>query len=207
MDSAEEKKYNKLIVEKYKEFIGKKNLKTLLRRFDSTDILLGTWKQVSTSLTTSVIGTGREYSSVEALYTRTRRGKFRVLNRAYDPDFNKVSIEGEIVQIDNGVPTCLTVAFDSNLGRKGNYWICYATPSGKTIIVVVPLVVKFLGKPHVITNHFAHYILTRDSAEFWNSDEEREPTFRALKQLGFDIWYNRSRATGITLRHEDTDVY
>ena len=170
-------------------------------------MLLGKWKQVSTSITTSLIGTGREFSSVEAIYTRNRRGKIRVLNRAYDPDFNKVSIEGEIVQIDKMLPTCLTVAFDSNPDRIGNYWIVYATPSGKTIIVAVPIVVKFLGKPHVITSRFAHYLLTKDSEAFWNLDEERIPALKALKRLGFYAWYNGPRATGMTLRHDDTDVY
>lgn len=196
------KSYNELLVEKYKELIGKKNLKTLMKRFDSTDRLLGRWEQVSTSLTTRIIGTGREYSSVQATYKKNDKGKIRVLNEAYDPELNKVSIEGVIVQIDKSIPTCLTVTFDSNHKRGGNYWIAFATPSGNTIIIMVPLVVKLRGKPYVITKNFAHYVLTQDSEAFWNSPEEHVPTLNALNRLGFDSWYNKARLTGRSLAHE-----
>ena len=196
------KLYNQFLLEKYKELIGKKNLKTLMKRFDSTDRVLGTWEQVSTSLTTGIIGTGPDYSSVQATYKKNDKGKIRVVNEAYDPELNRVSIQGVIVQIDKNIPTCLTVTFDNNPNRVGNYWIVYVTPSGRTIIVAVPLVVNFLGKPHVITKNFAHYMLTQDSEAFWNSPEEHVPTLNALNRLGFVSWYNKARLTGRSLAHE-----
>ena len=196
------KSYNRLLLEKYKELIGKKNLKTLMKRFDSTDRLLGTWEQVSTSLTTGIIGTGQDYSSVQATYKKNDKGTIRVVNEAYDPELNRVSIQGVIVQIDKNIPTCLTVTFDNNPSRVGNYWIAFATPSGNTIIIMVPLVVKLRGKPYVITKNFAHYVLTQDSEAFWNSPEEHVPTLNALKRLGFVSWYNKARLTGRSLAHE-----
>lgn len=199
MTPAPKKSYNALLLEVYKEFVGKKELETLLGRLSSSEQLVGTWQQVLTSPTTALIGTGLPYTSVQATYTSNDDGSIGVLNEAYDATFKKVSIKGTSEAFDEDVPTFRTVIFRN---RKGNYWIIYATPSGKTIIVVAPIIARFRDKPFVVTNTFAHYVLTKDSAEFWDSDE-RKLTFKALKKYGFTRFYNAPIATGLSLKHED----
>jgi hypothetical protein len=195
------KSYDDLLLEKYKEFVGKKELETLLGILSSSEQLLGKWQQVLTSRSTGLFGTGLTSSSVQATYTKNDDGSIGVLNEAYDANFKKVSIKGTSKAFDKKIPTFRTVEFGSN-NRKGNYWICHATPSGKTFIVVAPLVVKFRGKPFVFINTFAHYVLTKDAEEYWNSDEERKSTFKALKGLGFTRFFNKPLATGLSLKHD-----
>ena len=199
------KSYDDLLLERYKDFLGKEKLETLLKRLSSSEQLVGKWKQVCTSRTTGLFGTGVTSSSVQATYTKNDDGSIRVLNEAYDANFKKVSIKGISKAFDKTIPTFRTVEFGSN-NRKGNYWICHATPSGKTFIVAAPLVVKFLGKPFVVTNKFAQYVLTKDAGEFWNSDEERKSTFKALKRLGFTGFFNKPHATGLSLKHEEDEA-
>lgn len=201
---ARKKSYNDFLLEKYKQFVGKKKLDTLLKRLSSSEQLVGTWQQVCTSPTTALFGTGPTYTSVQATYTSNDDGSIGVLNEAYDANFKKVSIKGTSKAFDKKIPTLRTVEFGGN-NRKRNYWICYATPSGKTFIVAAPIIVRFRDKPVVFTNTFANYVLTKDSAEFWNSDEERKSTFRALKKLGFTRFYNKPLATGLSLKHPSED--
>ena len=174
---------------------------TLLRRLSSSEELVGKWQQVLTSRSTGLFGTGLTSSSVQATYTKNDDGSIDVFNEAYDANFKKVSIKGISKAFDENVPTFRTVEFGGN-NQKGNYWIIHATPSGRTFIVVAPLVLRFLGKPFVVTNTFAQYVLTKDSAAFWESEEERKLTFRALKNFGFDRFYNAPLATGLSLKHE-----
>lgn len=195
------KSYNDLLLEKYKAFVGKKELGILLSRLSSSQQLVGTWQQVLTSRSTTLFGTGPAYTSVQATYTSNDDGSIRVLNEAYDARFKKVSIKGTSEAFDENVPTFRTVQFGNN-NQKGNYWIIHATPSGKTFIVGAPIVLRVRGKPLVFTNTFAHYVLTKDSAEFWESEEERKSTFRALKNFGFDRFYNAPLATGLSLKHD-----
>jgi hypothetical protein len=199
---APKKSYNDLLLEKYKAFMGKERLEILLSRLSSSERLVGTWQQVLTSRTTALFGTGPTYTSVQATYTSNDDGSICVLNEAYDATFKKVSIKGTSEAFDEKVPTFRTVKFRNN-NQRGNYWITYATPSGRTFIVVAPIVIKILGKPRVVTNTFAHYVLTKDSAQFWDSDEERKSTFRALKSFGFTSFYNKPIPTGLSLKHED----
>jgi hypothetical protein len=196
------KSYNDLLLEVYKEFVGKKELDTLSKRLSSSQQLVGTWQQVLTSRSTGLFGTGLTSTSVQATYTSNDDGSISVLNEAYDANFKKVSIKGTSEAFDADVPTFRTVKFPNN-NRQGNFWIAYATRSRRTFIVVAPLIVRFRGKPFVFTNTFAHYVLTKDAEEFWNSDEERKSTFRALKKLGFTRFYNKPLATGLSLKHED----
>jgi hypothetical protein len=200
MAPAPKKSYNALLLEKYKEFVGKERLGTLLGRIRSEQ-LVGKWQQVLTSRTTALFGTGPTYTSVQATYTGNEDGSIGVLNEAYDAGFKKVSIKGTSEAFNTDFPTFRTVKFSNN-NIKGNYWIIYATPSGRTFIVAAPIVVRVQDKPVVVTNAFGHYVLTKDSAEFWNLDEERNPILRALKHFGFDKYYNAPLATGLSLKHE-----
>ena len=202
MAPAPKKSYNALLLEVYKKFVGKKELETLLGRLSSSEQLVGTWRQVLTSRSTTLFGTGLPYTSVQATYTSNDDGSISVLNEAYDATFKKVSIKGTSEAFDENVPTFRTVKFCNN-NQKGNYWIAYATPSGKTFIVAASIILRFRDKPLVVTNTFAHYVLTKDREEFWNSDEERKLTFKALKKYGFTRFYNAPIATGLSLKHED----
>jgi lipocalin len=201
MAPPKRKSYNDLLLEKYKDFLGKAKLETLLGRLSSSEQLAGKWEQVITSRTTSLFGTGPTSTSVRATYTSNEDGSIGVLNEAYDANFKKVSIKGISKAFDDNVPTFRTVEFGKN-DQKGNYWICYATRSGRTFIVAAPLVVKFQGKPFVVTNTLAHYVLTKDREGFWNSDEERQATLKALKGFGFNNYFNKPVATGLSLKHD-----
>lgn len=202
MAPAPKKSYNALLLEVYKEFMGKERLETLLDRLSSSEQLVGTWQQVLTSRSTGFFGTGTTSTSVQATYTSNDNGSIGVLNEAYDAMFKKVSIKGTSEAFYKNVPTFRTVRFKNN-NRKANYWIIYATPSGRTFIVAAPIIVRFRGKPLVVTNTFGQYVLTKDREEFWNSDEERKLTFRALKRYGFTRYFNKPLATGVSLKHEE----
>ena len=202
MSPAPKKSYNALLLEVYKEFMGKERLETLLGILSSSEQLVGTWQQVCTSRSTALFGTGLPYTSVQATYTSNYNGSIGVLNEAYDATFKKVSIKGTSEAFYKNVPTFRTVRFKNN-NRKANYWIIYATPSGRNFIVAAPIIVSFRGKPLVVTNTFGQYVLTKDRDEFWNSDEERKLTFKALKRYGFTRFYNRPIPTGLTLKHEE----
>jgi lipocalin len=121
MAPAQKKSYDGLLLEKYKEFIGKERLKLLLSRLSSSEQLVGTWQQVCTSLTTGLFGTGPFFTSVQATYTSNDDGSICVLNEAYDASFEKVSIKGTSKAIDENVPTCRTVVFSNT--NQGNYWV------------------------------------------------------------------------------------
>lgn len=187
--------YDKAVVEKYTSFVGKKEVKQLTKRFKAKKFV-GKWKQVMCSLSTSLFGSGPNYSSVEAKYTLQKNGLVGVENGAYDIDLNRVGVKGVSGARDEDVPTCRTVKFDNLLKNEGDYWILYATPSFKTIIVAAPILIKLFNTPLVITNNFGVYVLTRNRKQFWNDTEEYEHTLDALKKYGFDKFWNRPIASG-----------
>ena len=187
-------KYDKVVVKKYKKFVGKKELKILIRNF-SPEKFSGKWKQVMCSPSTSVMGSGPKYSSVQATYNLKKNGLVGVKNDAYDNDLNRVSIKGTSRARDEDVPTCRTVKFNKLFNFEGDYWIIYATPTFKTIIISAPIMIKIFNRPIVVTNNFGFYVLTRNIQEFWNSPEEYEDVFDTLQKYGFTYPWNKPVVT------------
>lgn len=190
-------KYNNAVVKKYKKFVGKKELKKLSSIFTSENFT-GKWKQVMCSSSTRFLGSGPNFSSVQATYKLKTDGVVSVRNDAYDNDFNRVSIKGESRARDEKVPTCRTVKFNNLFNIEGDYWLIYATPSFKTVIVAAPIMLKIFNRPVVITNNFGFYVLTRNIKEFWDSPEEHKATFDTLEKYGFNKLWNKPVATAET---------
>jgi lipocalin len=190
-------KYDEAVVKKYKKFVGKKELKSLLDRF-STDKYTGTWKQVMTSSSTRLVGGGLNYSSVKAVYKLRKDGLLSVKNSAYDSDFYKVGVTGESRARDEKVPTCRTVNFEIlniNVDIEGDYWICWISSSFNTVLVVAPIILKLFNTPIVVSENFGFYLLTRDIPKFWNSPEEYESAFNVLEKYGFKSGFKKPIAT------------
>ena len=186
--------YDEAVVNKYKKFVGKNELKKLNSIFTS-EKFAGKWKQVMCSSSTSVLGSGPNYSSVQATYKLKKNGLVSVRNDAYDNDFNRDRITGTSRARDEEVPTCRTVKFNNLFDIEGDYWLVYATPSFKTVIVAAPIIIKIFNQPLVITNNFGFYVLTRNIKEYWRSPEEYEVTFDALEKYGFNKFWNKPVAT------------
>jgi lipocalin len=190
-------KYDEAVVEKYKEFIGKKKLIKLLDKF-SPKKFAGRWQQVMCSPSTSVLGSGKDFTSVQATYKLKKDGVVSVRNDAYDNDFKRVSIKGTSKAIDENIPTCRKVEFNNFFRIKGHYWLMDATPTFNTILVAAPVIVKVINTPIVVSNNFGVYVLTRDIEKFWSSPEEHQYIFNALKEYGFDKFWNKPLATAKT---------
>lgn len=195
-DSAEIK-YDKAVVKKYKEFVGKKELHELSRVF-TPEKFVGKWKQIMCSPSTSVMGSGPNFSSVQATYKLKKNGVVSVKNDAYDNDFYRVSITGASRARDEEVPTCRTVGLNNLFNIEGDYWLIYATPSFKTVIVAAPIILKLFNKPLVVANNFGFYVLTRNRKHFWSSLGEYKNTFHALEKYGFNKPWNKPVATAET---------
>lgn len=189
-NSKKSSKYDKKVVKKYKKFVGVKELKKLLNNFDS-EKFAGEWKQVMCSRSTALLGSSADYSSVQATYTLKKNDIIGVKNDAYDDHLNRVSITGTSEARVTSVPTCRIVKFNNLFNVKGDYWLIYATPSFKTIIVAAPLIVNFLNSPIVLTNNLGVYVLSRNTRQFWSSPKEYEPTFDALEKYGFTKFWNK----------------
>jgi lipocalin len=187
-------KYDEAVVEKYKEIVGKKKLRQLLDNF-SLEKFVGKWQQVMCSPSTSVLGSGPDFTSVQATYKLKKDGVISVRNDAYDNDFKRVSIKGTSEAIDKKFPTCRKVEFNNLFNIEGQYWLIDATHTFKTIIVAAPLIVKVFNRPIVVSKNFGFYVLTRDREKFWNSRKEYEYIFDALKEYGFDKFWNKPVAT------------
>lgn len=188
--------YDKAVVKSYKKFVKENNLKELNRVF-SPEKFAGNWKQVMCSPSTSILGSGPNYSSVEATYKLKKDGIVSVKNDANDTDFRRVSITGTSRARDVRVPTCRTVNFN-NLRIEGDYWLIFATPSFRSIIVSAPIILRLFNRPLVIANNFGFYVLTRNRREFWSSPEEYQPIMDALKKYGFNKYWNKPVATAET---------
>ena len=189
--------YDEAVVKKYENYVGKKELSKLVGAF-SPEKFAGNWKQVMCSPSTSVLGSGPNFSSVEATYKLKKDGVVGVKNDAYDNDFYRVSITGASRARDEEVPTCRTVEFNNLFNIEGDYWLIYATPSFKTVIVAAPIMVKLFNRPFVITNNFGFYVLTRNRKHFWSSLGEYKNTFHALEKYGFNKPWNKPLATAET---------
>lgn len=190
-------KYDEAVVEKYKEFVGKKKLRNLLDNF-SLEKFVGKWQQVMCSPSTRVLGSGADFTSVQATYKLKKDGVISVRNDAYDGDFNRVCITGTSEAIDENIPTCRKVEFNNFFRIKGDYWIIDATPTFNTFIVAAPVILNVFNRPFVISNNFGFYVLTKDRKTFWNSPKEYDYIFDALKEYRFTKFWNKSVATGET---------
>lgn len=191
-------RYEERVVNAYKRFLGPRGLKTLLKRF-RLEQFAGTWRQVSSSRTTQ-FGSPDTLSSIQATYKPTKDGGVSVLNEAFDAKLKKVSIKGTSKALDPKYPTCRTVTFPKNGG--GDYWICHITPSGKSLIVCVPLILRL---PYTciainVTSTLGHYVITKVE-DYWNSTEEVTSVNKALEELGFTAFYNETTPTAVTLEH------
>jgi len=195
-DSADIK-YDKAVVKKYKEFVGKKELHKLSRVF-TPEKFVGKWKQIMCSPSTSVMGSGPNFSSVQATYKLKKNGEIAVKNDAYDNNFHRDCITGTSRARDTSVPTCRTVKFNNLFDIEGDYWLIYATPSFKTVIVAAPIMVKIFNKPLVVANNFGFYVLTRNKNKFWSSPQEYQCIFDVLEKYGFNKPWNKPVATAET---------
>ena len=189
--------YDEAVVKKYEKYVGKKELSKLVGAFDSKKFA-GNWKQVMCSPSTSVLGSGPNFSSVQATYKLKKNGEIAVKNDAYDNNFYRVSITGTSGARDTSVPTCRTVKFNNLFDIEGDYWLIYATPSFKTVIVAAPIILKLFNKPLVVANNFGFYVLTRNKNKFWSSPREYKNTLRALEKYGFNKPWNKPVATAET---------
>ena len=187
--------YDQAVIEKFKEFVGVKEFKKLNKRF-KPEHFAGKWKQALCSPSTGVLGSGPNFSSVQATYTLKKNGSVGVQNDAYDNDIHKTSITGESRARDEDVPICRTVKFNNLFGIEGDYWLIFATPSFKTVIVAAPLIVKVFNFPFVVASNFGFYVLTRNKRKFWNDSEEYQPTLDALEKYGFTNFLNKPSVTG-----------
>jgi lipocalin len=193
-------KYDQAVVNIYKKYVGKKELKVLRNRF-SVDKYVGLWNQVMASPSTRLIGGGLNNSSVKAIYKLRKDGLLSVKNSAYDGDFCKVGITGKSRARVGSFQTCRTVNFDIlnvNVSIEGDYWICWMSRSRNTVLVVAPLILKFFDTPIVISKNFGCYLLTRNIPEFWKSPEEYESAFNILDKYGFKRGYKKPFATAET---------
>jgi lipocalin len=193
--SNKSSKYDKAVVEKYKKFVGKKELKILISNF-TPNKFAGKWKQAMCSPSTKVLGSGPNFSSVQATYKLKKNGLISVRNDAFDNELKRVYITGTSRTRDEDIPTCRTVKFNNLFNIEGDYWIAYATPSFKTVIVSAPIVIKIFNRPLVVTNNFGFYVLTRNIKDFWNSPEEHVSTLNALEKYGFNKPWNKAVVTG-----------
>jgi lipocalin len=185
---------NDIIIKYYKNFVGEKELNSLVKQFDINKFC-DKWQQVLTSRTTGLFGTGITFSSVQATYSLNDNGTIDVLNEAYNTNFENIKIKGISEARDNEIPTCRTVKF-STVPLEGNYWIIYISPSFNTIIVAAPLITPIV--PIDISNNFGVYVLTKNRDEFWNSTTETNEVFNTLKKYGFTNFWNEPISSGKT---------
>jgi lipocalin len=198
-NSNKSSSYDEAVVEIYKRFVGEDELKKLSSVF-SSEKFIGVWKQALCSPSTIFLGTGPNFSSVQARYDDLNNGLISVKNDAYDNNFFRVSITGTSRARVRIVPMCRTVEFDNLFNVEGDYWVLYATPSFNTIIVCAPIIIRIFNRPVVITKNFGFYVLTRNVKDFWSTSAEYEATFNALKKYGFNKIWNKPVATAETYK-------
>lgn len=181
------------VVLNYTNFVGFAEVADLVIRFNlNLNKFYGRWEQVLTSISTNLLGSGIFYSSVNANYSPLPNGEVKVVNKAYNGNFELASIEGTSRARNPLVPTCRTVKFP-NQPVEGNYWIIYASKDFTTIIVSAPIIIPVIGFD--ISDNFGLYVLTKDREKYWNS-EEPQNVFNTLKKYGFDKFYNQPVNSG-----------
>jgi lipocalin len=196
------KKQDEIIVNYYKKFVGETQLAYLLNKF-KIDKFIGRWEQVFTSRSTGVLGTGIDYSSVNATYSLNNDATVHVLNSAYDEKLEKKVIEGTSRARNNSLPTCRTVKFDSaTIPFEGDYWILDISETFQTIIVVAPIITPYI--PIKITDNFGMYVLTKNRDSFWKNKNEVDNVFKVLNKYGFTKFWNEPIVSGISFPITDT---
>lgn len=183
-----------IIVQYYKNFVGEKEVESLVKRFNVNEFCTN-WYQVLTSRTTGLFGTGITYSSVKANYSLNTDGTVKVINTAYDTQFKPTIIQGESRARDPNIPTCRTVNFPSiSADFEGDYWIIYISSTFETIIVGAPLILP--GIPIELSSNFGVYVLAKNRDAFWASSQETTLVFDALKKYGFTQFWNEGIFSG-----------
>lgn len=185
--------YNLQVEKLYRDFVGAEGLKTLEERF-SIERFTRRWRQVMTSLSTQIMGTGITFSSVNAIYALSDDGDtIDVINSAYNGKFEKIFIKGKSTK--RGIlETCRTVKFEK-IDIEGDYWIFYINGPGDIVLVAAPIIIPTIWGPICVTNTFGLYVLTlRSRDKFWDntqeSQEQREEINEVLKKYGFTNFYN-----------------
>ena len=187
------------IIKKYNEFVPEEMAALIRDNFDIGKFTDGSYYQVATSASTVLARTGPFYSDVKATYGNIDGNSVTVLNEANDNNGVFTSIQGVSRSRkcnDCYEPGIRTVVFNANEryseqmgedGFEGDYWVIYATPDMKTIVVGIPLIEPFgLVK---ISSLAGHYILTKDPAYFWSKQNEEERN-RVFYYLTGDSKYN-----------------
>ena len=177
--------------------------------FGSTNSLSTTgksreWSQVMTSVSTGVLGTGIFLSSVSATYGEIKGSdEVTVLNQGFNKALEPIYITGKS-RARAGNPLCRTVEFDT-VPVEGDYWIVYISNDLSTVIVSAPLLIKTPLFSTTIAPNFGMYVLTKDRDAFWNDRELVAETQTALKDLGFDSWYNMAVVSGESFEYTEAD--
>jgi len=198
------KKQDEIVLNYYKKFIGERQLAYLLNKF-KIDKFIGKWEQVFTSRSTILLGTGIDYSSVNATYSLNSDATIHVLNSAYDEKLEKKVIKGSSRARNNSVPTCRTVKFDSaSIPFEGDYWILDISETFQTIIVVAPIITPYI--PIEITDNFGMYVLTKNRDAFWKNKHEVDNVFKVLNKYGFTKFWNEPIVSGTSFPI-DSKVY
>lgn len=198
------KKQDEIILNYYKKFVGEQQLTYLLDKF-KIDRFLGRWEQVFTSRSTGLLGTGIDYSSVNAIYSLNNDGTVHLLNSAYDEQLEKKIIEGSSRARDNSVPTCRTVKFDSaSVPFEGDYWILDISETFQSIIVVAPIITPYI--PIDVTNNFGMYVLTKNRDRFWKNRDEVDHVLTILNKYGFTKFWNEPIVSGTSFPIVDPEA-
>lgn len=179
-------------LEHYKQYIGTKELETVISRFD-VNKFCRTWDQVLTSRSTMFLGSGgSEYSSVTATYSPKSNNKVKVFNKCYDEQLRWKTIEGVSDCVDPAIPTCRTVFFPS-VGVIGNYWILYISKKKDVMIVCSPL---FLSNVKLLDN-LALYVLASNRVKFWENKKMVNKIRKILEKYNFTSFYNKPIYSGV----------
>lgn len=188
--------YDSQVEKLYRDFVGEKEkeLETLKERFRIDRFTQGDWRQVMTSLSTQIMGTGITFSSVSATYTESDdKGTIYVTNRANNGKLEKIFINGKSTK-RHELETCRTVKFDK-IDIEGDYWIFYINGPADIMLVAAPIIIPTILGPICVTNTFGLYVLTmRTREKFWGDNEEsrgqRAEINKQLKKYGFTNFYN-----------------
>jgi hypothetical protein len=177
--------------------------------FGSTNSLSTTgksreWSQVMTSVSTGVLGTGIFLSSVSATYGEIKGSDdVSVLNQGFNKALEPIYITGKS-RARAGNPLCRTVEFDT-VPVEGDYWIVYISNDLSTVIVSAPILLKTPLFAAMVKPNFGMYVLTKDRDAFWNDRGLVAETRTALKDLGFDSWYNTAVVSGESFEYTAAD--
>ncbi len=182
------------VLDHYKKYVGKKELKKLLSRFDS-NTFCSKWNQVMTSRSTFFMGSGgSEYSSVRATYTENRDKTITVFNECYDENHKPKTIQGISECVDPKIPTCRTVLFPS-VGVIGNYWILYISKQKDVIIVCSPFIIPYTSVK--LMDNLALYVLAKDRDAFWSNTQLVKKIYDILEKYKFDLFINKPIYSGV----------